>query len=1124
MKRLLPILLLLLLALLVACRQREQGGVPEEAIRHNILGTAYLGQQKWAEAEAAFGKALELRPQDPLLLTNLAVAQIQHGRLDEAERQLHEALAVDPDYPYARYNLGLLEEGRGDFQRAAAHFEIVARFDPEDLHTQYYLGSALSRSGRDEEAEKALRAALERDPTHVSTLYGLGRLLLKQGRHEEAARLITLSQHVRSRSGLDEAVGNQYGEQGPFAMGIDYPGEALAAPDEITVRFKTTAQRAGPSTVPPWTLARLQGAGPELLFAEGGKILRLSAKGGSGPGSETAPADAEIRALAAGDVNNDGRVELVALLEEDGGLKPSLLRQDDAGNLTWDLPAGAFSSTAGANPGDQRSRVAAADLLFVDRDHDGDLDLVWCWTRAEGPIQCRVATNDGAAHFAVRSSEDHGFRLQASGPGKLGLAFADLDNDRDVDLVIAEPSGVRFLANQRDGSFLDLSDKAGLGSALAGVGSVVPADMNKDGWMDLVIAEGGAVRLALNRRGRFQAPSSIGQASATLASSSAPVVLDYDNDGFLDLARSANGRVLLQRNLGGGQWQERSEVMDSLAQAVVTPLAGFDADEDGDIDLVVQLPDKILLLLNEGGSANSWIQLDTRGVGDNKFGIGTKIEILAGALRQRFDVTRPLPVHAGLGNRDRVQSARYLWPSGVLQDEVDLAARRRVEIVQLDRKGTSCPLLYVWRDGAWRFVSDFLGGCAIGYQHAPGVLSVPDTDEYVRIEGSLSEDDRGILRLRLNNQLEEVIWFDKVELVLVDHPQTTEVYPNERLMADPPWPEFKLYASDSIRPLAAAHSLDDGSDLSQLLHQSDRRYCDNFELLPYKGYASSHTIELDLGPFARRERVVLLLDGWIDYADSTANIAATQAGLALSPPRLQVADGRGGWTEKSGVMGFPAGLPKTMAVELTDLFPSADHRLRLTTNMRIYWDRARVMLGGAETALRVTRLQPQMAELRFGGYPRETSPDGRKPLAYDPYHLAPSYPWKAHAGAYTAFGEVTALLAALDDRFVTTKHGDEIELRFAASQPVPAGYRRTYLLYADGFGKDMDPNSAANDEVGPVPFHGMPLYPYAADVAPPARPVAPAAARPPRFVLPTPDGLQGAPPQPLLSPPDPDAG
>ena len=51
--------------------------------------------------------------------------------------------------------------------------------------------------------------------------------------------------------------------------------------------------------------------------------------------------------------------------------------------------------------------------------------------------------------------------------------------------------------------------------------------------------------------------------------------------------------------------------------------------------------------------------------------------------------------------------------------------------------------------------------------------------------------------------------------------------------------------------------------------------------------------------------------------------------------------------------------------------------------------------------------------------------------------------------------------------------------------------------------------SAASSEVGPIPFHGMPRYPYPADVAPPIREQE--EDRPPRRVAPSPGGWPGAP-------------
>jgi len=1090
-RRALPAALAVVVLLGPGCPAPQDAGPSEQVVRHNSLGTAYLGQQKWADAEAEFRQAVALAPDEALPLNNIAVALVQVGEIDRAEASLRSALELDPDNPYAHYNLGLLFKNQGEFESAAVHFETVAAIDPGDLLTQYNLGIVLSRLGRDDEARQAFERALEQDPAHVSTLYGLGQFLLRRGEEEEGRRLVARSAEIRARSGLDSAVGSQYGELGPYALGADYPGGTLPAPDPVAVRFGDAARTDLSSPVVAWTLAPVPGEeAPALLVAAGNTLHRLGSGSAVEPLATSGPGP--VLALAAADVDGDGVVDLAAILERDGRSALTLLQFDDEGWLVWLDEPGQITGNL------DTAAAERVDLTALDRDHDGDLDLFWCLNDDAGRTSCAVATNDGVGNFTIRDSIDHGFAPSGGAAGPVRVGFSDYDN---------EPGGVHVYSNQRDDTFEDVSAKAGLGDT-AGTLSMAIADLDKDGWMDLLLGGPRGVELWRNERGRFAAAGSVGPSG----SADAVLVLDYDNDGFLDVVRSdpatSPGAV---RNRGAGKWSEQAKLLQA-AGAGALPLAAFDADSDGDLDLAFAGPGRgVALLTNEGGNAHNWITVWSAGMSDNRLGIGSKVEVLAGALRQKVEVTGPVPLHFGIGERDRVESVRYLWPGGVLQDEIDLPAGETVEVTQLDRKGTSCPLLYAWGTEGWRFLTDFLGGSAVNNQLARGVFGTPDTDEYIKIEGGIVEDGEGRLRLRMNNQLEEVIWFDQVELVVVDHPAGSEVFPNERLMPGPPWPEFELFASSDVRPVAAARDVESGRDLSDDLAAADSRFAEHFDLLPFKGYATPHTLELDLGAFAPKQRVVLLLDGWIDYADSSSNIAAEQAGLKALPPRLTVADGNGGWRATGHRMGFPAGLPKTMAVELTGLFSAQDHRLRIETNLRIHWDRARVLLGGERTPLQVQRLPLRAAELRFGGFPRPTGTDGPTPLGYDPRDVLPVSNWKAHVGAYTAFGDVSPLLESIDDRLVTTRSGDEIELSFAAPPPVAAGRQRTYLLYANGFGKDMDPNSSANNEVGPMPFHGMPSYPYPDDVVPPVTVDGTGSRR----VLPSEHGWPGARPQRL---------
>jgi len=228
------------------------------------------------------------------------------------------------------------------------------------------------------------------------------------------------------------------------------------------------------------------------------------------------------------------------------------------------------------------------------------------------------------------------------------------------------------------------------------------------------------------------------------------------------------------------------------------------------------------------------------------------------------------------------------------------------------------------------------------------------------------------------------------------------------------------------------------------------------------------------------ERVLLLLTGWTDYAWSSDMLAASQSGKSLMLPALQVKDRRGRWRTVIENIGIPVGRPQTVTVDLTGKFLSSNREVRIVTNMRIYWDHILVDNSGGNSPVQMTKLNPVVANLRWRGFSRELSLDGRQPLGYDYAQVSFTSPWKVMTGRYTREGDVRELLFESDDMFVISRPGDEINLSFDAERlpPLPQGWTRTFLLYADGFSKEMDINSASPDQVGPLPFHGMSRYPY----------------------------------------------
>jgi len=473
----------------------------------------------------------------------------------------------------------------------------------------------------------------------------------------------------------------------------------------------------------------------------------------------------------------------------------------------------------------------------------------------------------------------------------------------------------------------------------------------------------------------------------------------------------------------------------------------------------------------------------------------------SGSLRQQhasysaFPAPAPADLIFGLGDRGGADVLRVLWPSGILQAETGAQTsggaaapiRGTIKIEELDRKPSSCPYVYTWNGERFEFITDFLGGGEMGYWLAPGARNTPDPDEYVRIAGDRLRARDGRYELRITNELEESLFLDRVQLVAVAHPREVEVHPNEGLV--PETRPFTLYSARLPQPPTAAFD-DRGRDVLDRIRAIDRRYVDGFALERVRGYAAEHTLTLTLPPPGPDGRRLLLMTGWTDYAFSGDNVAAHQAGLRLLPPSLEIKAADGTWKTVIEDIGMPVGRPQTVAVDLGAAVPAATNDVRIRTSMRIYWDQIVVDSSDRRAPVSMTRLDPVTASLRWRGFSAEQPSDGREPYTYDYDRVSPDSPWKLLPGRYTREGDVRPLLLGTDDMFVVSRPGDEIAIAFEATAlpPLPAGWTRTFLLYADGFSKEMNLHSSSPDTLLPLPFHGMTQYPYAAPEAYPSTP------------------------------------
>jgi Tfp pilus assembly protein PilF len=1118
----------------------------ERAYRSNNLGVALLEQFKHDAAVDAFRQALQIDPSLAIARINLSIALFYLPDLENAAKEAQEAARLLPSAAQPPYILGLIARAESRDEDAIRSFERVRALDPRDVGSAINIGQINLQGRKYAEAAAILRPAVADEPYNVTATYNLGLALTRAGQGEDGQAMMERSQALRatgygttlSNTYLEqgryaEAVASTGAEPDlvdpavpPAAFtraavtGGDQPaGAAAAAPspfgrsftaDDLTPDgMRRIAAGLGGAT----TLVDVDGDGHLDLVVVAGGRQRLFRNDGHGAFSDVTaqsglaavPGDGVAIGAVAGDVDNDGAPDLFVLRYG----ASSLYRNDGKGHFS-DITARAGLPPYPFLPG------AAA---LVDVDHDGDLDLVIAGLADLAASQraaagrtlvfphdfvaapLRLLRNSGNATFTDVTLEA---RLNVA-TRAVAVAPTDFDNRRDIDLLVVNRDGPPLLfKNLRDGTFRDVAGEVGLAAAAQGndeIVSVAADDLNKDDYPDFyfVRASGAGLFAMSDGRGRYIMTAAPDETRGTVAAQ----LVDYDNDGLLDLLAWSDAGPRVFRNLGSRWTDVTRAAVPSAAQVPATlssarAWAIADVDEDGDSDVVIQQRDGAIdVWHNSGDARNRFIAVRLKGRVSNRSAVASKVQMRAGSLTQRRETSAATPAVApadvvfGLGRRSGADVVRVLWPSGILQAEygegaADPAASRltslaalpaALTIEELDRKPSSCPFLYTWNGERFEFVTDFMGGGEMGYWERPGERNNPDPVEYVRIKGDQLRAKAGRYEMRVTNELEETVFVDRVQLLSIAHPAAVEIFPNEG-MTDPPKP-FRLHAVKDARVPASVVD-EHGHDVTARIARIDRQYPDDFELKNIRGYAGDHALTLDLGSPAGAP--VLLMTAWTDYAFSSDNVAAHQAGLALAPPSLRIKDAAGGWREAIADIGIPVGRPQTMVVDLAPVLRAGEHQIQIVTNMRIYWDQILVATAVASAPISTRYLDPLTAGLRTRGFSAVLKPDGKEPETYDYDRVTPHSPWKTMVGRYTREGDVRSLVSRTDDMFVIARPGDEIALGFDAERepPLRSGWTRTFLLMADGFSKEMDINSASPDRVDPLPFHGMTRYPYAA--------------------------------------------
>ncbi|MSO24150.1 MAG: CRTAC1 family protein, partial [Acidobacteria bacterium] len=421
--------------------------------------------------------------------------------------------------------------------------------------------------------------------------------------------------------------------------------------------------------------------------------------------------------VAVGDYNNDGYLDLY--LTNFGPNK--LYRNNGDGTFS---EVGEAAGVADPHWSFPKWSMGAA---FGDYDNDGYLDLYVtnfakfnyqkelpspnanspCKMKAI-PIACPPDRYDGEQDLLYHNngngtftdvSESAGIVRKDPGRG-FSVIFSDLDNDGDQDIYVANDSGPNFYyVNNGHGKFVDASFASGtavdeFGNSQGSMGLTV-GDFNNDQLLDIFVTNFIDQRNTIyQNQGSnlfLDVTTTVGVGMTGFAYSGwGTKFFDFDNDRWLDLF-FVNGHTMeqleqhfptdtfaepnyLMRNFLGKEFVDISEKagIRKIPIRVGRGAAFGDFDNDGDIDvLITNKNDFPQLLRNDGGNTNHWLVLRAEGVKSNRSGIGARVTVTAGGMRQVFEVrgsdsylsSNDLRVHIGLG-AEETADIEIRWPSG----------------------------------------------------------------------------------------------------------------------------------------------------------------------------------------------------------------------------------------------------------------------------------------------------------------------------------------------------------------------------------------------------------------------------------------------------------------------------
>jgi hypothetical protein len=376
---------------------------------------------------------------------------------------------------------------------------------------------------------------------------------------------------------------------------------------------------------------------------------------------------------------------------------------------------------------------------------------------------------------------------------------------------------------------------------------------------------------------------------------------------------------------------------------------------------------------------------------------------------------------------------------------------------------TSCPLVYSYDGSGFAYESDLAGPMLSQYPKGPRAVSI--YQPLYMVLDRLVPDANNQYQVKIWESLNEGTMFDEAKLLAIDYPAGYEIVSSsaENTYYNGYANPFSIYTlKNPVLPISATDKT--GANILASVQAEDDIPA------PISPNAADNFYIFDFGTIQHPEYAKLVIDGWM-----IINSKLYTSPITISA-YIEVVDASGAWV-KVKTIGMPAGDMKRMVVDLSNLFLSADHRIKVNIGVRktTLWVIDRIRLDdSAPVAFTTQELSASSADLQAGG---QAITEMSTPLHR--IHVGDNLPIKPNFygyGNFTRYGEVKDLLTLRDDKFVLMNYADKLELRFPALPAPSEGMKRTFMIKADLYYKEFKDYKYME----PLPFHGMSDYPYPA--------------------------------------------